>query len=255
VNASLAPVSGNAQQLVLHVIPDRIGKEFNEFHQVFRVGRDGEYMLVVNSFSGVPIEVRDIVLHRLDNYSPFHLPGEAELSYRKIFDDGKFYVYRNDNLLPRAWSVGELVEGAGIEDIKNKLFAFKINPAEQAILSGDDIKRVGRTEFQKGEVRVQELGMNKVVLRTVFPDTGFVVLSDQHYPGWKAFVDGQETNIYKVNGLLRGVVVPQGEHSVVFKYRPNILLFLMALSLSVTALMIIYLVVRRRDDIHSPSGI
>ena len=53
------------------------------------------------------------------------------------------------------------------------------------------------------------------------PFSGFLVLTDQYFPGWKAFVDGKETSIYKVDGLLRGVVVPEGRHMVEFKYRPE----------------------------------
>lgn len=49
---------------------------------------------------------------------------------------------------------------------------------------------------------------------------GFLVLSDQYFPGWRAYVNGKETPVYCVDGLLRGVVVPQGKNVVEFRYRP-----------------------------------
>ena len=41
---------------------------------------------------------------------------------------------------------------------------------------------------------------------------GLVVLSDVHFPGWKATVDGREVPIERVDYLLRGVAVGPGEH-------------------------------------------
>ena len=49
---------------------------------------------------------------------------------------------------------------------------------------------------------------------------GWLYLSDTYYPGWKASVDGQETQLYKANYAFRAVKVAKGEHVVVFKYDP-----------------------------------
>ena len=47
---------------------------------------------------------------------------------------------------------------------------------------------------------------------------GILVLADNWYPAWKAFLDGQEVEVLRANGAFRGVVVPAGEHNVEFKY-------------------------------------
>jgi hypothetical protein len=49
---------------------------------------------------------------------------------------------------------------------------------------------------------------------------GLLVLSDLHYPGWKAEVDGEEVDIERVNYLMRGVPLEDGEHRVEFRYEP-----------------------------------
>jgi uncharacterized membrane protein YfhO len=47
------------------------------------------------------------------------------------------------------------------------------------------------------------------------------VLSEVYYPaGWRAYVDGQETEIYKADLLLRAIYLPEGEHRVSFLFRP-----------------------------------
>ena len=45
------------------------------------------------------------------------------------------------------------------------------------------------------------------------------MLSEIYYPnGWKAFINGKETKIFKTNNLLRSVVVPSGLNKIEFVY-------------------------------------
>ncbi len=49
----------------------------------------------------------------------------------------------------------------------------------------------------------------------------FVVFSDIFYPvGWNAYVGDQKTDIYQVNYLLRGIVVPAGKNKILFEFKP-----------------------------------
>lgn len=49
----------------------------------------------------------------------------------------------------------------------------------------------------------------------------WLVLTDLHYPGWQAFVDGKETTVYRANYLFRAVQLPPGNHTVQFVYSPT----------------------------------
>ena len=51
--------------------------------------------------------------------------------------------------------------------------------------------------------------------------TGALLASTERYAaGWRAFVDGAAQPVQKVNLYFRGLVLPPGEHMVVWEYRP-----------------------------------
>ena len=52
------------------------------------------------------------------------------------------------------------------------------------------------------------------------PKDNFLVVTDQFYPGWQAYVDGRRANIYPANAISRAVFIPSGRHRVDFVYHP-----------------------------------
>jgi uncharacterized membrane protein YfhO len=41
-----------------------------------------------------------------------------------------------------------------------------------------------------------------------------------NYPGWRATIDGRPAKVYQTDYVLRGVVVPPGDHVVEFRFSP-----------------------------------
>jgi hypothetical protein len=68
---------------------------------------------------------------------------------------------------------------------------------------------------------VDQPNPNHVRIETESSGGGWLVLSDLWYPGWKAEVDSEPTEIYRANYLFRSVYVPPGAHSIDFSYRPK----------------------------------
>jgi uncharacterized membrane protein YfhO len=53
----------------------------------------------------------------------------------------------------------------------------------------------------------------------VLSESAFLVLSEINYPErWKATVDNKDVRIYQTNGVLRGLLLNEGKHSIIFKY-------------------------------------
>ena len=58
------------------------------------------------------------------------------------------------------------------------------------------------------------------------PSAGVFVVKDSYYPGWEATLDGRPAEVVRVNGLVRGVMIPTaGRHEVAMRYRPQPFVF------------------------------
>lgn|GEM_PF-3034513 len=139
-------------------------------------------------------------------------------AYRLVYEDRKVRVFRNMNCLPRAYTVRELVMAEDEFDMRQRLFLREADPSVTGMMLPDDYDDLDRTEFSGGVVKVIEAEGDRVVLEAEMEGEGFVVLTDQYYPGWEARVDGARTTIHRVNGIMRGVRVPPGKHRIEFFY-------------------------------------
>ena len=63
---------------------------------------------------------------------------------------------------------------------------------------------------------------------------GLLVISNTFFPGWKAYVDNQESEIIRTDYAFDGIFLTQGDHTVILEYKP--LSFLIGLVLTITGL-------------------
>ncbi|MEX0879672.1 MAG: YfhO family protein [Thermoanaerobaculia bacterium] len=148
--------------------------------------------------------------------------------FRLVFADGSVRVFENLLVLPRAFLVP--VSGALIlpdEDAQlAHLRAPDFDPVKSVILSErpPTPRRDGAGSGDRpavSEVSAVEQRINDVSLRVKAAEPGILVLSQMHYPGWKALVDGNETPLLRVDYGFLGAALGPGTHTVRFVYRPE----------------------------------
>ncbi len=72
------------------------------------------------------------------------------------------------------------------------------------------------------EVQVDRPSPNALHIRTRTDAERFLILSEMWFPGWRATLeDGTPLTIHRTNYLLRGLVVPPGEHTIHMTYQPT----------------------------------
>ena len=73
---------------------------------------------------------------------------------------------------------------------------------------------------KEGGVEFISESNNRLQLLVKAPESTFLVLNDTYFPGWKAFVDGKKTKIYRADYTFRAIPLNAGTHRVEFVYDP-----------------------------------
>jgi hypothetical protein len=127
------------------------------------------------------------------------------------------FLYRNASVMPRAFVVSGYRVAPLPEDAKAILQQDSFSPEKEAIVSRPvDFPSVAWGKAGSAEIKSYE--PSTVTIDASLNTDGLLILSDTYYPGWKAYVDGTEKEILKVNFCQRGVVLPPGKHRVTFSF-------------------------------------
>lgn len=87
-------------------------------------------------------------------------------------------------------------------------------------------------------IELVEQQPNELVYRSKSSREQLAVFSEMFYPlGWKSFIDGQEVSHFPVNYVLRGMMIPAGEHEITFIFDPEVVKTGSAISLASSVLL------------------
>ena len=78
-----------------------------------------------------------------------------------------------------------------------------------------------RSDLPASLAQITDYSSTSVTILAQAKQDGLLVLSDQYYPGWRAYMDGQPAEIVRVNQIMRGVLLPAGDHQIVFRFQPE----------------------------------
>ncbi len=158
------------------------------------------------------------------NIGYIHAPAGLQLEDEdlEIVYDGPNKIYRNEKAMPRAWivrQVTEVTEG-DTDAVMAGLRTNGFEPRSAAIIEGKSGRKLGKGSGSD-QVHVDSYEPERVVINAVLPEAGLLVMSDAMYPGWKAYVENEETPIFTTNMFMRGVFLEAGDHEVVFEYKSD----------------------------------
>ena len=146
------------------------------------------------------------------------------ISYYPI-DDPRYprrqnYVYENPEALPRAFFVNEIKKLNGRAEIFNVMKSPQFDPGTTAILEEDPAFTIQSDSTNAVDLISHDIHQIKLKANVASP--ALMVLSEVYYPaGWKAFVNGVETKIFKTNYILRSIFLQPGEHDIEFRFSPS----------------------------------
>jgi len=160
------------------------------------------------------------------------LSGEILQDMRFLAEDGDVRIYENLSWLPRAFIVHRVRVTEDGGDVLRILQDPDLNLGSEIVLERSpppDFIQASREEGDgiqwddslQATTEITRYEPNHIGILAKTPAQGFLFLSDSYYPGWKAYVDGAETEIYQANYAFRAVYLPAGEHTIEFIYEPR----------------------------------
>ena len=142
------------------------------------------------------------------------------------------HLYENLDVMPRAFAVPSHTSVDGIDAALDLMRSDSFDPLTTvAILKGQDnatpsagdgMPTDGATaEEWAATVDIVDYKLNQVIINAELSRPGWLVVSDTHYPGWEATVNGSPTPISQANGCVRAVPLDAGPSEVVLRYQPR----------------------------------
>jgi hypothetical protein len=148
-------------------------------------------------------------------------------------------LYENQHAMPRAWTVSHAValpREAILRTLQNSVMpdGTVFDPRDTALVEAPVELPVSEAAHAAQISSVRDRGTEVLVAVQTAAAT-FLVLSDTYYPGWRVTIDDHPADVHRTDYLLRGVVVPRGEHTIRFSFVP--LSFYCGLGVSALALL------------------
>lgn len=126
-------------------------------------------------------------------------------------------VFQNPAANGPAWLPTEVIPiTTNLEEIE---ILSTINTKKSATFNSMEYPNIASGE---GSVHLATYDPNHITYTANVTKDGLAVFSEIYYPeGWSATINGEEADILRVNYVLRGLFLPQGESTITFKFEPK----------------------------------
>jgi hypothetical protein len=166
-------------------------------------------------------------------------------AYSKVYSNGNLNIYQTPASLPKAFIVHKAKVIPDRDNILKTLSDDSFNFRDTVILE-EPVNLAGVNKVvlaAEPEPVIATYSPNRVVIKADTKADGYLILCDNYYPGWRAYVDARRTRILRANYILRAVPLHPGNHTIEFIYSPASLKIGAFITLSFLALSIIMLII------------
>ena len=139
-------------------------------------------------------------------------------------DQDQDQLYINPDALGNAWSVDSLLILDNPDELLNKLKDTDISKIALG-LKNSIPKDLPQTFESKDLIKIEKVKNSSSHLTYNYNALSeqLIVFSEIYYPsGWEVFIDGEKSNFFDINYLLRGMIIPEGKHEIEFFFSPEI---------------------------------
>ena len=139
-------------------------------------------------------------------------------------DQDQDQLYVNPDALGNAWAVDSLLVLNNPDELLNKLKDTDISKIALG-LKNSIPKDLPQTFESKDLIKIEKVKNSSSHLTYNYNALSeqLIVFSEIYYPsGWDVFIDGEKSDFFDINYLLRGMLIPEGKHEIDFFFSPEI---------------------------------
>ena len=195
-----------------------VPENFGEMHSIEEMSGHGASMLT----SVFRLPYWDPKVRQLYGVNYFVAKQPADSSQQLMYTaQSGIKVFSNPGARPRVWSVHKAIPVRSWDGAHSLLGNPAFDLSEATYLdSKSQVPALEDCPASGDQVRLLERTRSYVKIQSTLGCKGIVVLNDNFYPGWSAYVDGKRAPILPAYMCVRGVVVNAGEHIIEMHYRP-----------------------------------
>lgn len=148
-------------------------------------------------------------------------------------------VFENPTVMPRFFLAHEAKAAQSLADARRLMLAGNLR---NTVITDRWIDLPPATNGVES-VNVLHYEPSSIELEVKAASPSALVAAESFYPGWRAWIDGTETGIFRADIAFRGIVVPAGTHTVRMQFEPGI--FPASLAVSGVGLLVLALLTFR----------
>ena len=140
----------------------------------------------------------------------------SSLSALPRSDGAAPWEYALENRAPHIYFAESVLRVADRAAALAQIAAASFRPGRDAVVVDEPPPAGGR-----GTIRHASFEAGHLVADVSVESAGLCVVSGTWFEGWQATIDGRPTVIHQTNGVLQGVTIPAGSHTLEMRYRPS----------------------------------
>ena len=141
----------------------------------------------------------------------------------QVKEGGEPQAQLNQGALGHAWFVNEVKWVPNADSEINALTNF--DPAQTAVIDKrfqQDLSGFTFADDSGSSIKLMSYAPNALVYESNVSHKQLAVFSEIYFDkGWNVYVDGKKSDYFRVNYVLRGMLVPEGKHNIQFKFEPD----------------------------------
>lgn len=208
----------------------QLGERVANLAAPFYDGRSSQFHSLINGYHGARIRRYQEIIDNGLTYE-FQQAANGNLANVKLLNmlNTKFLITNptdpngiriNNGALGNAWFVENLLKAANADEEFEGTLALT-DPATTAVVNSDEVNI--NSSSANGTISLEAYHPGYWKYKSSNSADGFAVFSEIYYPkGFEVTIDGEPVEMTKANYILRGLIVPAGDHTIEFKFAPKI---------------------------------